>query len=199
MKRLLAMLLLLMMALPVMAEEADLQAAANAAYARVLLDGEGYIPLTEEAHMPDEWKAVRFTLMDLDQDGVNEAIIELAEWEVFVVLTYADEKVYGGECVYRGMLDLKDDGTFTFSNGAMDNGVAELSFRSGGSDEMEMGYLPLGECRSEEDGSVTFWLDGGVEETDEAGYRAFIDAQSAKLDALWYDYTEETVKLLLGQ
>lgn len=199
MKRLLAMLLLLMMALPVMAEEADLQAAANAAYARVLLGGEGYIPLTEEARMPAEWNAVRFTLMDMDQDGVNEAIVELTEWEAFVVLTYADEKVYGGELVYRGLLDLKDDGTFSYSSGAMDNGVAELTFRSGGTDALEMGYLPLGECRSEADGSVTFWLDGGVEETDEAGYQAFIAEQSAKLDALWYDYTEENVKLLLGQ
>ena len=202
MKRLLAMLAMLMLlTLPALAEETDLQPIANQAYARVLLDGARYLPLTEDARMPDAWKPVRFTLLDMDHDGLCEVIIELTEWEAFVVLTWEamTDAVYGGEFTYRGMLDLKDDGTFTFSSGAMDNGVAELSFLSGGTDELQMGYLPLAECRSEEDGSVSFWLDGGAERTDEAGYQAYIAQQSAKLDALWYDYTEDNIRLLLGQ
>lgn len=201
MKRLLAMLLVLMLlTLPALAEETDLQPIANQAYARVLLDGANYLPLTEDTRMPAEWNAARFTVLDMDEDGVTEVVIELTEWEAFVVLTWGGgSEVYGGEIVYRGLLDLKDDGTFTFSSGAMDNGVAELSFLSGGTDELQMGYLPLAECRSEEDGSVSFWLDGGAERTDEAGYQAYIAQQSAKLDALWYDYTEENIRLLLGQ
>lgn len=205
MKRLLAMLLaLLIVALPALAEEAELlerQAAANAAYARVLLGGERYIPLTEDARMPEDWKPVRFTLLDMDQDGLCEAIVELTAWEAFVVLTWEEltDAVYGGEFVYRGMQNLKDDGTFTFSSGAMDHGVAELVYATGGSEELAMGYLPLAESRSEADGSATYWLDGGAEQTDEAGYQAFLAQQDAKLDALWYDYTEENIRLLLGQ
>ena len=203
MRQLLAMLAVLLLAVPALAEEADLaerQVAANVAYARVLLDGEAYIPMTEDARMPAEWKAVRFTVLDMDGDGVTEVVVELAEWEAFVVLTWGGgSDVHGGEIVYRGLMNLKDDGTFTFSSGAMDNGVAEMSFRSGGTDELHMGYLPLAESRMEEDGSVTYWLDGGAESTDEAGYEAVIAQQDAKLNALWYDYTEENVRMLLGQ
>lgn len=204
MRKLLAMLAaLLLLAIPVMAEEADLQDAANGAYARVLLGGEAYLPLTDDAVMPSQWKAVRFTLLDMNGDGISEVVVELAETESFVVLTWDEmsDSVYGSEFPYRGMLDLKDDGSFTFSSGAFDNGVAKLQF------EMEddgdvltgMGYLTLAECSSTEDGGVVCTLDGGAEQTDEAGYRAFLAEQQAKLDALWYDYSQETVKLLLGQ
>ena len=203
MKRLLSMMVaLLMLALPALAEEDDLaerQAAANAAFARVLLDGEAYIPMEADDRMPAEWNAVRFTVLDMDGDGVTEVVVELTEWEAFVVLISGGESVSGSEFSYRGMLDLKDDGTFTYSSGAMDNGVAMLSFRSGGTDGLQMGYLPRAECRSEDDGSVSFWLDGGAERTDEAGYQAYITAQSAKLDAIWYDFTEENIRMLLGQ
>lgn len=204
MRKLLVMLAAMMLlAVPALAEEADLaerQVAANVAYARVLLDGEAYIPMTEDARMPAEWKAVRFTVLDMDGDGVTEVVVELAEWEAFVVLTWGGgSDVYGGEIVYRGLMNLKDDGTFTFSSGAMDNGVATMAFCSGGTDGLHVGHLPLAESRTEEDGSVTYWLDGGAESTDEAGYEAVIAQQDAKLDALWYDYTEENVRMLLGQ
>ncbi|MBQ2952189.1 MAG: hypothetical protein IJE07_01390 [Clostridia bacterium] len=203
MKKLFVMLLaVLLLALPAMAEEDDpaqRQAAANAAYARVLLEGEDYIPMTDEARMPAEWKAVRFTVLDMDGDGVSEVVVELTEWEAFVVLFSDGGDVYGGEVVYRGLMNLKDDGTFTFSSGAMDSGVAQLTIRSGGSDTLHMGYLPLAESRTEEDGSVSYWLDGGAESTDEAGYLAALDQQDAKLDALWYDFTPENIRMLLGQ
>ena len=203
MKRLLAMLAAMMLlAMPALAEDDDLaerQAAANAAIARVLLDGEAYIPMKADDRMPAEWNAVRFTVLDMDGDGVTEVVVELTEWEAFVVLNSGGDTVYGSEIVYRGLLDLKDDGTFTYSSGAMDNGVAVLSFRSGGTDALQLGYLPLAECRLEDDGSVTYWLDGGIERTDEAGYLAFITQQSAKLDAIWYDFTPENIRMLLGQ
>jgi len=201
MKRMLAALLaLLLLAMPALAEENDVQAEANAAYVRVLQEGE-YIPLTENARMPAEWKAVRFTQLDMDRDGISEIIVELAEWEAFVILTFADGQVYGGEIVYRGLLGLKDDGTFTYAGGALDGGVAELIFSTVDADGslIGMGYLPLAESRMEDDDGVSYWLDGGAEETDEAGYMAFLEAQDAKLDALWYEYTEENIIMLLGR
>lgn len=203
-KRMLALLsAMLLMVMPALAEEADeaqLQAAANVAYARVLLEGESYLPVTEDARQPGEWKPVRFTLLDIEGDGLSEVIVELTEWEAFVVLTCMDGVVYGGEIAYRGMLNLKDDGTCEFSSGAMNNGVSKLCFAV---DEetgkpVSIGRFNLAES-IDTDGSVTYWLDCGAEQTDEAGYEAFLAQQTAKLDALWYDYTEENVKLLLGQ
>lgn len=204
MKRLISMLLaVLLLVAPALAEEEALQLAANAAYARVLLEGEDYIPLTDDARMPAEWEPVRFTLLDMDHDGVNEAIVELTNWEAFIILFWYGEtgEVYGAEIVYRGLLDLKDDGTSSFSSGAMDGGVSSLclAVNSETNKPDAIGRFHLAESATMPDGSIRYTLDCGVEETDEAGYQAFLAEQDAKLDALWYDYTEENLKLLLGQ
>lgn len=194
MKRMLAMLAaVLLLALPVLAEEKDEQAMANAAYAAVLLEGAPYEALDE---VRPEWNPVRFTVLDLDGDGVTEVILEVTEPEAYIILNgYAT--VQATEWPYRGLLQLKDDGTFLFSNGATDNGVAMLVLQ--GDVDPQWGYLPLAECITDENAQVHYYLDGGAEATDEAGYQAFIDQQSAKLDALWYEYTQENVRMLLGQ
>ena len=202
MKRWFAMLMaaLLLMA-PALAEEIDRQAEARAAYARVLLDGEAFVAMDEDMRMPEEWNPVRFTLLDLDGDEVSECIVELTEYEAFIILTWVDGEVLGCEWPYRGLNKLKDDGTFSFSSGALDSGVGMLLLQ--GDDGPQWGILPLAESISEEDENgnviVTYYLDGGVEETDEDGYLAALAAQDDKLDALWYTYNEETLKLLLGR
>lgn len=194
MKRMFAMLAaLLLLALPVLAEEAEEQAAANAAYAAVLLEGAPYVALGE---VRPDWQPVRFTVLDLDGDGVMEVILEVTEPEAYIILN-GSVTVYATEWPYRGLLELKDDGTFLFSNGATDNGVAMLVLQ--GDDEPQWGYLPLAECITDENAQVHYYLDGGAETTDGAGYQAFMAQQDAKLDALWYEYTEENLRLLLGQ
>ena len=184
---------LLLAALPGLAEESDRQTEANAAYASVLLNGEAWTP---SGDVREDWNPVRFTVLDLDGDGVSEVILEVTEPEAFIILN-GIKSVIATEWPYRGLLNLKDDGTFTFSSGAMDNGVAMLVYQ--GDFGAQWGYLPLAESVSDADGTVTYWLDGGAEQTDEAGYLAFLAQQDAKLDALWYDYTEENVRMLLGQ
>lgn len=195
MKRMLAMLMaLLLLTLPALADDAEDQASIHAAYAAVLLEGAPYEAMGE---VRAQWQPVRFTVLDLDGDGFTEVILEVSEPEAYIILT-GYGAVFATEWPYRGLMKLKDDGTFSYSSGAMDNGVASLTMQGYGDSE-EYGYLPLAESRTEEDGSVTYWLDGGAEQTDEAGYQAFLAEQDAKLDALWYDYTEENVRMLLGQ
>ena len=198
MRKWLAMLLAaLLLTAPALAEEIDLQAAAKDAYARVLLEGSPVTPMEEDMRQPDAWQPVRFTLLDLDADGVSECILEITEPEAYIILTCDGDEVLACEWPYRGLLNLKDDGTFTFSSGALDGGVAMLVYQ--GDDGAHWGYLPLAESISDADGNVTYWLDGGIEKTDEAGFNAALEAQNAKLDALWYDYTEENLRMLLGQ
>jgi len=83
----------------------------------------------------------------------------------------------------------------------MDGGVSSLclAVNSETNKPDAIGRFHLAESVMMADGSVCYTLDCGVEETDEAGYQAFLAEQDAKLDALWYDYTEENLKLLLGQ
>ena len=194
MRKWLAMLLAaLLLTAPALAEETDLQSAAKDAYARVLLDGAAW---THDGEVREEWKPGRFAVLDLDDDGVSEVILEVTEPEAFIILN-GTKSVVAKEWPYRGLLNLKDDGTFTFSSGALDGGVAMLVYQ--GDNGAHWGYLPLAESISDANGNVTYWLDGGIEKTDEAGFNAALEAQNAKLDALWYDYTEENLRMLLGQ
>lgn len=197
MRKLLAMALaMLLLTLPVLAEEAEQQAAANEAYACVLLDGAAITPGEGDMRMPADWNVVRFALVDLNEDGVDECILELAEYEALIILFAYNDGVWGWEWSYRGMNKLKDDGTFSFSSGALDSGIGQLTLRATAEGD-QWGILPLAESISDMDGNVTYWLDGGAESTDEAGFLAALEAQDAKLDALWYDYTPENLQMLL--
>lgn len=202
MKRLIVILAaLLLLTISAMAEDVDQQAEANDAYAAVLLRSEACVPLGDAVRSLQDCTPVRFTVMDMNGDGMAEVVLEVGEPEGFLILTYHEGVVYMAEEVYRGLLDLKDDGTSSFSSGALDNGVWDFCFvvEEESGRPVNIGRFVLAESRSGEDGSVTYWFDGGAEQTDEDGYRAFIAEQDAKLDALWYDYTEENVKMLLGQ
>ena len=202
MKKLFAMLLaLLMLICPALAEGNDLQAEANAAYARVLLDNAVFQPLEEYVRTQEEWKAVQFTVMDMDGDGVAEVIVEVMEPEGFILLTYQNGVVYGDELVYRALLSLKDDATFVYSSGAADNGVAELGFTVNDDTGEITGidFYSLAEAYTDENGDIHYCRDGGTQEMDEAGYTAFCEEQDRKLDAIWYDFTEENIRMLLNQ
>lgn len=201
-KRMLSLLAaLVLLACPALAEEADVQAEANAAYAAVLLEGGEYTPMNDDVRSLQDCTPVRFAVMDMNGDGMAEVVLEVEGPEGFLILTYHEGMVYVGEEVYRGLLDLKDDGTSSFSSGASDNGVWGFCFvvEEESGRPVALGRFVLAESFTAEDGSVRYALDSGSQTTDEAGYQAFIAEQDAKLDALWYDYTEENVKLLLGQ
>lgn len=201
-ERILALLAAVMLLVcPVLAEEADVQAEANAAYAAVLLEGAAYTPMHVGVRTLQDCTPVRFAVMDMNGDGLAEVVLEVEAPEGYLILTVHEGAVYVGEEVYRGLLDLKDDGTSSFSSGASDNGVWDFCFvvEEESGRPIGLGHYVLAECRSGADGSVAYVLDGGTQTTDEAGYQAFLAGQDAKLDALWYDYTEDNVKLLLGQ
>lgn len=199
MKRMLALLAaMLLLAIPALAEETGAQAAASAAYAAVLLEGKPALLMADEWHgaanvaegtpLVMEGTPVRFAVLDMDTYGIQELVIELAEPESFVVLTWYEGRVYAAEIPYRGLLDLKDDGTHAYASGAMDNGVRMLLLES---DRVTMGVLA--ETRSE----GAYYVGG--EQVDEAAYDAFLAQQEAKLPAIWYDYSPEMLQRVLGQ
>ena len=199
MKRMLALLAAMMLlSIPALAEDADEQAAANAAYASALLDGGRMLQMADDWLGVDEsakntpfvmtGTPVRFAVLDMDTYGIQEIVIELAEPESFVVLTWYEGRVYAAEIPYRGLLNLKDDGTHIYSNGAMDNGVGMLLLES---DRVTMSVLA--EMHSE----GAYYVGG--EQVDEAAYEAFLAEQDAKLPAIWYDYSPDMLHRVLGQ
>lgn len=93
----------------------------------------------KEVVSDEDWvtaKITKFTIVDLDGNGENELVLWIqANGHLdygFEILFYKDQEVYGFTRVYRGFMDLKTDGTFTYSGGAAHSGVARLQFTERG-------------------------------------------------------------------
>ncbi len=73
---------------------------------------------------------VRYAIVDLDNDSKDEMVVGFSSDidENYLVLNIEDDKVYGFTESYRGMLDLKTDGTMTGNNGADNSQIYRMSF-----------------------------------------------------------------------
>ena len=117
-------------------------------------------------------RIVEFTVLDMDGDGVSEAVFQLGKGEDdyfgFLVLHVGQERATGYEFSYRSLIELKADGTHTSSSGAAYSYTYRLAFDAKG-----LGYHHI-------------QLDISDEE------------QDAKKDADWCDFTEAEIDRLLG-
>lgn len=113
-----------------------------------------------------------FTVLDMDGDGVSEAVFQLGKGDddyfKFLVLHVGQERVTGYEINYRGMTQLKADGTCHGSSGAFDSATYRFEFDARG-----LGYQYIQVDISDEE-------------------------QNAKKDADWCDFTEAEIDRLLG-
>lgn len=195
----------LLLAVTALAEETDVQPEANAAYAQVVLAGAEAVRVSSDA---EEMKAynplytldrtpVRFTVLDMDGDGVGDMVLELAEPEEFVILFWQDGQVLALEMPYRGLLSLKDDGSHEYSSGAADGGVCTIGVEWVDGVPLYNRFVQASMSPAPDTDETIIEVNGEAADLD--AYHAFLAQQDAKLDALWYDYTEDNVKLLLGQ
>ena len=135
----------------------------------------------------------RFALSDLDGDGVSELILALrfqdtdAAWDDdYAILTCYDGTLYASERVFRGFLYPRADGTYEFSGGLYDNGVARACFKNGVMyDEETAIELPEG-CQ----------LNG--ETVSAETFSAFLALQGEKPELTWMALTEENLTAALG-
>lgn len=133
-----------------------------------------------------------FVLLNLDDDMLMEAVVRVGIGEEdfgFLVLDLQTELVYGYTFNLRSMLDLKQDGTFSFSSGAMDNGVGRLSFRGPVAD-----VIQLARCRDGANGEIVYLLGGEV--STQAEYEGFLSAQERKPGVSWIAFTDEEIGAL---
>ena len=130
--------------------------------------------------------AVQYSLLDLDRDSVPELILWLAvngnDYGTLVI-RYENGGAVGYGFTYRQMLDLKQDGTFGYSGGAVDTGYARLCFR-----ENSWEYEKLGYIQENEAGTTYFW-DGDA--VDANTYWEQANQQMAKENAQWNPYPAE--------
>lgn len=106
-------------------------------YMSVLKDEKKYVSENNEETLFSEYMSgyegrdakVSYTLIDFDRDNENEMIILIDSFDGFyLILNYEDGTVYGFEDVIRGMIIIKEDGTYVGSGGADVHAVYRCTF-----------------------------------------------------------------------
>ena len=115
----------------------------------------------KEVVSDEDWvtaEVIKFTVIDLDENGENEIVLWIQSNNRldygFEILYFQDPEVYGFTLPYRGLMDLKTDGTF-YSSGGMDNrGIRRLRL-------YERGYTieEVSDSASQEEKTDAEWYD----------------------------------------
>ncbi len=152
--------------------------------------------VTLDAHLEslgDGFAVSGFAVLDMDQDGTPEVVLAESRYGndmLFEVLDYQNGTVYGYDFGYRALLGLKEDGSFSFSSGAAENGFGVVQFQKNTCSVMEQAHSVLGA-----DMSVSYFVGGSL--TTEAAFQQAVQKQEAKADASWYLFDQESVQGLL--
>ena len=140
-------------------------------------------------------KATKFAVIDLDNDGTKEVILWLTvnglDYSASEVLHYQSGVVYGYVMWYRSFNELKTDGTFTFSSGAMDSGFGTIKFTDQTCSTDEIVYSESS-YDSNNNLTVSFFIDNKSATQDE--FNLAIKNQDEKPNATWYDFTDDNIE-----
>jgi hypothetical protein len=155
-----------------------------------------------------EARVTKLAVVDLDSDETLEVVLGLAvndnEDFGFEVLHYQDGVVYGYAFPYRALMNLKADGTFSFSSGAADSGFGTLEFTDSGYIVHRATYCESSYSSTQEQ-TVSYFVDGQA--STEEDFLSAIARQNEKADVLWHDLEhislqdvilEDLVKLASG-
>jgi len=138
-----------------------------------------------------------FAVVDMDGTGAPEVVLWMTlsgnPYVGFDILRWEEGKVLSYSQVYRGLMGLKEDGTFSYSSGAFDNGYGRAALLS------ETGILieDLVRCQSADNAEgAAFFIEG--REVSGAEFNAALANQDEKPDVAWYELTRENIELLGG-
>lgn len=138
--------------------------------------------------------ATKFAIVDLDSDGTPEVVLWLNvnndDYYGFEVLRYQDGVVYGYTLWYRSFMDLKENGTFSFSGGAADSGFGKMEF-TGNTYSIDKITYSESSYDSENNMSVSYFVDH--ESATEEEFLSAISRQSEAAAATWYDFTNDNI------
>ena len=91
-------------------------------------------------------------------------------------------------------MELKEDGTFIYSSGAADSGVAKLNFDSNTVKTDVLGYSQS--SQGETDLVISYLIDD--EPVEKESFDSFMIKQSETKDAVWYEFFEENIEAVLS-
>ena len=140
----------------------------------------------------------RFTVMDLDADGKPEVVLFLRvngnDFYGCEILHAENNEVYGYCLPYRAFNNLKEDGTFTFSGGAANSGVATIKFENQTCYTNELARSDVFYTASQ-DPVATYFVNG--QPSSQEAFQAEMARQEQKEDAVQYDFTDENIRLYI--
>lgn len=140
-------------------------------------------------------EATKFAFLDLDNDGTPEVVLWLTvngnDDYGFEILRYQNGVVYGYTLSYRAFMNLKADGTFSFSSGAADSGFGTVKFTEKNYSIDEVTYSKS-DYDSNNNMSISYFVDH--KSATENAFRSALDRQSEKADAAWYNFTNENIE-----
>ena len=143
--------------------------------------------------------AAKFTIMDIDGDGKDEAVLWLQINNIsdygFEILHYRNGEIYGYTLQYRAFMNLKTDGTFLFSGGAADYGIRKMTFSETGYSVRALAYSQSG---YDENNELTIQYFVNDEPCSEDEFNDILSGQEQKADVEWYDLSENNVNAVLG-
>lgn len=142
------------------------------------------------------YKLTRFTKLDMDGDNIPEVVLELQIGGAgfFEILHYMNGVVYGYNVVYRGLEDLKTDGTSWGSSGAADNSCNKMRFSKVGYEYDVLGYSKS--SQNKEGFTVSYFIDKKPVKAE--AFESFVKEQDEKKDAVWYEFSEKNIEVVLS-
>ncbi len=128
---------------------------------------------------------VRFTITDLNTDGIPEVVLEDSGNLLKEVLFYSGGKVYGFDFTGRGMQSLKTDGTYTGTGGMEINYIYKLTFANNNIIEETLAYKDIY-------AEIPYKISGG--EVSEQEVDAFFASQREKTDVSWCTFNTANIE-----
>ena len=125
----------------------------------------------------------QYGLADLDDDGTAELILAIRiqeDYDYGYLVLRDGYQILGYEFPYRGLMDIKKDGTFHISGGAADNGTARLLFTEPGWEYVMIGVV------EQQDSSLSFVWEG--QPVSEDVYLKNLEEQNGKENMQWLPY-----------
>lgn len=143
--------------------------------------------LTNEEIYKTKFEVTNFTVLDMDGDKIPEVVLELTvqnNVQFYEVLHYMNNGVYGYIQVYRGLENLKADGTFNWSNSASNDGIGKLRFKPNACETDNLAYIDA-------DKKDKYFI--ANKPVTEESYNSFIKEEDGKKGAVWYEFTQNNI------
>ena len=137
--------------------------------------------LSDESDSDYAGRAVeQFAVVDMDGSGVPEVVIELSRDGERIVFHNRNDWIFGFGFSYRGMNELKKDGTFSGSSGADSSSIGKLEFLTNECKERVLAY-------SDDD---KYYVND--KQVSEETFDSLFSKHWEKEDADWHPYSAET-------